>query len=231
MDERQSYRHELKYVVSSAQAVLLRQRLAGLMRPDPHAGRDGSYTVRSLYLDDWDGRCFYENEAGVDPREKYRVRIYNHSPDRILLERKRKERQLTRKAGCPLTPAQARRIAEGGVLSPGPDQPALLRLLAADVRRRRLRPAVIVEYDRIPFVHRAGNVRVTLDMNVSSSACFDGFFNEVIPRRPVLPEGRHILEVKFDGFLPDFLYRSLQLDDMQRTAYSKFYYCRKFQLR
>lgn len=210
---------------------MLRQRLERLMEPDPHAGSGGRYAVRSLYLDDWDGRCFQENEGGVDPREKYRVRIYDCSPDRILLERKRKERQMTQKTSCLLTMETARRIAEGEDISPAPDQPPLLRLLAADIQRRRFRPAVIVEYDRVPFVHRAGNVRVTLDGNIASSACFKGFFDQVIPRRPVLPAGRHVLEVKFDGFLPDFLYRSLQLENLQRTAYSKFYYCRKFQLR
>ena len=228
VSEERKFRHELKYVISNAQAAMLLNRLKGLMRPDPHGGPEGRYSVRSLYLDGYDGRCFYENEDGVDPREKYRIRIYNHSPDRISLERKQKERQMTRKTACPLAPELARRIAGGGMIFPGPDQSPLVRLLAANMGLYGFRPAVIVEYERIPFVYPIGNVRATLDINISASAGFSHFFDERLPRRPVMPLGRQLLEVKFDEFLPDFIYRSLQLENLQRTAYSKFYYCRKF---
>jgi len=223
------YRHELKYMISAAQAVVLRGRLERLMRPDPHAGQDGSYSVRSLYLDDCHNRCFLENEGGVDPREKYRVRIYNHSQERVRLELKRKQRQMTQKLSCPLTPEAARMIAEGHIVSPGREDAPLLHLLAARTRLYLFRPAVIVEYDRVPFAFPLGNVRVTLDLNISSSRDFRHFFEEAISRRPVMPTGQHLLEVKFDEVLPDHIYQSLQLDDLRRTAYSKFYYCRKFQ--
>ena len=32
-----------------------------------------------------------------------------------------------------------------------------------------------------------------------------------ISRRPVMPAGQHILEVKYDEFLPDYIYRNLQI--------------------
>ena len=224
----QRYRHELKYMISSAQAAVLRKRLEHLMRPDPHAGPDGCYSVRSLYLDDYDNRCFYENESGVDPREKYRIRTYNHSSERIILERKRKERNMTQKTACLLTLGAAQKIAGGKAIAPEKGQPPLLYLMAVHMQLRRFRPAVIVEYDRAPFIYPLGNVRATLDANISSSVSFDRFFEEKIPKRPIMPTGQQFLEVKFDEFLPDHRYRSLQLDNLQRTAYSKFYYCRKF---
>ena len=93
-----------------------------------------------------------------------------------------------------------------------------------------MRPAVIVEYDRIPYVCRDGNVRITLDTNVASSRAVECFLDETIPKRPVMPTGQHLLEVKYDEFLPDAIYRSLQLHGLTQTAYSKYYICRKYTL-
>ena len=84
------YRHEFKYRCTAAQLAVLKGRLDAVMVPDAHAGPEG-YTIRSLYFDDWENRCYYGNENGTDPREKFRIRIYNASEDRITLECKRKE--------------------------------------------------------------------------------------------------------------------------------------------
>ena len=229
MDKYNKYRHEFKYILSEAQVLILQQRMKYLMRPDPNTGKDGCYYIRSLYLDDYGNSCFYENENGVDKREKYRVRIYNHSPDYICLERKRKERQKTQKIGCRITRQQAEMIAKGCCAFSKPGDPPLLRLVEANMKSRYFRPAVIVEYERIPFIYHCGNVRITFDINISSSICFDRFFEKDISCRPVMPLGMHLLEVKYDEFLPDFIYRGLQLDSLELTSYSKFYLCRKLQ--
>ena len=73
------FRHEFKYECSYAQLKNLQCRLSGLIPLDPHAGEDGIYNIRSLYFDDYYDRCLMENEAGTDPREKFRIRIYNHA--------------------------------------------------------------------------------------------------------------------------------------------------------
>ena len=77
------FRHELKYIISQAQIPLLRSRIAQFMKPDPHVDKSGFYTIRSLYFDDFWNSSYYENENGTDPREKFRIRIYNHSTERI----------------------------------------------------------------------------------------------------------------------------------------------------
>ena len=48
----ENYRHEYKYLISRTDAELLRRRLPHVMKPDPHAGASGQYTIRSLYFDD-----------------------------------------------------------------------------------------------------------------------------------------------------------------------------------
>lgn len=93
-----------------------------------------------------------------------------------------------------------------------------------------LHPVVIVEYERIPYVYKNGNVRVTFDTQIASSSNVADFFAEHLPKRPIMPVGQHLLEVKFDEYLPDFIYRSLNLGVLQQTAYSKYYLCRKYAL-
>lgn len=224
----EKYRHELKYQITDPQVRMLQNRITGLIPLDSHVGQQGSYSIRSLYFDDIQNRCFYENENGTDPREKFRIRIYNGSSDRITLECKRKERGKTHKTSCPLTQEQTRQLMAGNILPDIQHQPPLLRKLTLQMMTRQLRPVVIVEYQRIPYVYRNGNVRITLDTNIASSSAIHQFLDQKIPCRPVLPVGQQLLEVKYDEYLPDFIYRNLQLDSLRQTAFSKYYICRKF---
>lgn len=226
--ENSTFRHEIKYVISNAQLEIIKSRIDHLIPPDPHVDQTGAYSVRSLYFDDYDNRCYYENENGTDPREKFRIRIYNHSTERIILECKRKERGKTQKSACPLTLEQTQMLMQGKVLPDIAEQPPLLRKLTLQMLLHGLRPVVIVEYDRIPYVYPNGNVRITLDTNMASSSSVRCFLDERIPKRPVMPAGQQLLEVKYDAYLPDFIHRSLQLQDLWQTAFSKYYLSRKY---
>lgn len=222
------FRHELKYVASGAQVRMLQNRMEHLLERDRHAGEAGEYSVRSLYFDDYANRCYYENENGTDPREKFRLRIYNHSAERIRLECKRKERGMTQKTACLLTQEQARQLIMGKTLGDAGSQEPVMQKLTVEMLTRRMQPKVIVEYRRIPYVYKNGNVRITLDLNVASCSSVQTFLEEEIAVRPVMPAGRQLLEVKYDEFLPDFIYRNLQLESLQQTAFSKYFLCRKY---
>lgn len=222
------YRHELKYQVTDAQIQLLKTRMKHLLPLDSHVAQTGSYCIRSLYFDDYYDRCLQENENGTDPREKFRIRIYNGSSEKITLECKRKERGKTHKTACPLTLEQTKLLMAGKILPDLAGQPPLLRKLTLEMMTRRLRPVVIVEYERIPFVYKNGNVRITLDTNIASSSKVETFLDPQISTRPVLSVGQQLLEVKYDEFLPDFIYRSLMLQNLRQTAFSKYYICRKY---
>ena len=224
------YRHEIKYVISHAQIPLLRARIEPYMRLDPHAVPGGLYTIRSVYFDDYYNTCYYENENGTDPREKFRIRIYNHSSNRVGLECKRKERGKTLKKSCILTKSQAGMLINCDEIAIDNQLP-LLRKMLLQMNTKLLHPVTIVEYERIPYICQYGNVRVTFDMNISSSVCFDSFFNDRISKRPIMPPGMHLLEVKFDEYLPDYIYNALNLGTLQQTSYSKYYLCRRYALK
>ena len=93
---------------------------------------------------------------------------------------------------------------------------------------QNLRPVVIVQYVRTPYINRTGNVRVTFDYNIASSNDIAGFLNPDIPLRQVLPTGQSILEVKWDELLPSYIREQLELESLQWTSFSKYYLCRKY---
>ncbi len=230
MEPEDKYRHEFKYLCSGAQFQMLKVRYAGLLKPDPHAGPEGIYSIRSLYFDDYYDSCFRENEAGTDPREKFRIRIYNHDSSRISLELKRKVRGKTQKLSCPLTESVTRQIMEGEIPEAEKDAPALFWKLVLQMRTKLLRPKVIVEYERTPFVYACGNVRITFDEAIRSSDRFDLFLDERLPARLIMPAGQHVLEVKYDEYLPDAVYHLTGLENLRQMAYSKYYLCRSYSL-
>lgn len=222
------YRHEYKYRIDARQKAVLQIRAQGAMERDSHAGADGEYLIRSLYFDSPEDACFYENENGVDPREKYRIRFYNCDTSRISLECKAKIRGMTKKNACPLTLEQCRQFMAGEIPEPDRDISPGQAAMFTQMRQKGLRPVVIVQYIRMPFVCAAGNVRVTFDDAVVSSNDISGFLQREIPLRSVLGTGESILEVKWDELLPSYIKEQLALDSLQWTSFSKYYLCRKY---
>lgn len=227
-EEGGTWRHELKFVCTKAQLLLLQERIRPLMRPDPHAGADGRYMIRSVYFDDeWDS-CAMENEDGTDPREKFRIRIYNGSDEKISLELKQKMRGMTRKLSCSLTRQQCEDAIAGKAQLIEANLPEVYKKFLIQQKTRRLRAKVIVEYDRTPWIYTSGNVRVTFDENIRSSGQVEDFFEQDFLRRPIMPAGQHVLEVKYDDFLPDHIRQVLQTGTLRRTSFSKYFLCRTY---
>lgn len=220
------YRNELKYQCSEQQLQILEMRIRHLCPPDPHAGEDGKYTVRSLYFDDYRNSCYYDNESGVNRREKFRIRFYDGKTDVIMLECKQKINGKNRKYACNISREQCESILRGRFVLPAGADPVLNKFFL-QYRVGFYRPKVIVEYERTPFLYRAGNVRITFDRNIAASSRVLDFLKPRLPTRPLMPEGMQLLEVKYDELLPDFIYNELQLDALQLSAYSKYYTARR----
>lgn len=218
------YRHEWKHEINQADLLALRQRLRAIMSPDPHA-TGGKYWIRSLYFDNAADKALREKLDGVSRREKFRIRYYNGDTSVIHLEKKSKLGDLGNKQSASLTAAQAQSIADGrlGWMPDSPDE--LVRELYTKMRMQGLRPKIIVDYTREPFIFGPGNVRVTLDYNIRTGSCCQGFLN---PACLTIPAGDApiILEVKWDNFLPDIIRDAVQLPGRRVTAFSKYAQCR-----
>ena len=52
------------------------------------------------------------------------------------------------------------------------------------------------------------------------------FYDEALFQVPVMPAGRHILEIKFDEFLPRYILQAADLGNLRRQSFSKYYFAR-----
>ena len=218
------YRHEWKHEISFADMVALRHRLGAVMQRDENA-KDGKYFIRSLYFDNAANKALREKLDGVNNREKFRIRYYNHDTSLIHLEKKSKRNGLGCKKMAELTAAEAQSIVDGDwEWMRDADRP-LVRELYSKMVSQGLRPKTIVDYMREPFVYAPGNVRVTLDYDIRTGLRSTDFLN---PDCVTVPAGDApiILEVKWDAFLPSIIRDIVQLEGRHTSAFSKYAICR-----
>lgn len=224
-----AYRHELKYQITEAERLALRRRLKTVMKPDPHAGQEGLYTIRSIYFDNERDKALREKLDGVQLREKFRIRWYNDDLSFITLEKKIKHNNLCMKVSAPLTEGELRRL----LTEPGDwllHHPAeLTRELYCKMKLQQLKPRVLVSYVREPYVYSAGNVRVTFDSQIRSGLFHRSFLDEAVPDISATDTPfDQILEVKYDAYLPEIIACLLQTGGLRQQAFSKYGACRRF---
>ena len=220
------FRHECKHSITAYDRYILRTRLQAVCRPDPHA-IDGRYLIRSLYFDNPDDMALREKLDGVNIREKFRIRYYNGDKSFICLEKKSKFDSLGTKDQARLTEAEAQAIVDGDVGWMREADRPLVQELYTKMTIRGLRPAVIVDYTREPFVYGPGNVRVTFDYDIRTGLKSTDFLNADCVTIPV-QDDPIILEVKWDGFLPSVIRDIVQLEGRRTGGYSKYAACRMY---
>jgi len=225
------YRHELKFTMTEAEAALLATRLRLTLAADPHAIKSGgSYHIRSLYFDDPYDSAVGDKIAGIQYRDKYRIRIYNLDEKGTKLERKHKNGPYIKKDSIPLARAEAERLAGGsfGFLLRRPE-PFAKEMYAA-FRTKALRPKVLVDYEREPYIFCEQDVRVTLDRNIRTGLRYRDLYDKHAWTMPAQEFAQCcILEVKFNRYLPSYVRMLLQVNAAQHVAASKYLYCRQFE--
>ena len=107
-------------------------------------------------------------------------------------------------------------------------RPRFLREMYAAMRLGALRPAALVEYDRLAFVHPAETTRVTFDMRLRAAVTGLDLFSPGVMLRPA-DEATEILEIKFDSCFPAHIRALLAGMTAQRCAISKYVMCRRFE--
>ena len=221
-------RHELKYFIAAADAPGLMDRLGKVLRIDPNAGVHDEYTVRSLYFDDFNDSAYNDKMDGVAQRDKYRIRIYKLSDREIFLERKRKQGDLIRKDSAAITRRLAEQLIGGDPTGLHRADNPLLKDMFVQMRLRGMRPRVVVDYERVAYLHPVERVRVTFDKKVRSGLTGRDLFDPGLAMLPVLMPGRMVLEVKYDRYLPDFIAALLSSVSAERSAISKYTLCRQY---
>jgi len=216
------YRHELKYLIHQSDYAVLKMRVAGLLKRDPHAGMQGFYSIRSLYFDDYFNNAYNEKDISILEREKYRIRIYNTSKDPIHLERKIKRNNYVKKDIASLSEQEVGLILRGEYDSLKKSTQPLQKILYYQMVSCLLRPRVLIDYEREPYIFEAGNVRINFDRNVRAGISPDHFFKRETCMFETLPNGFVIMEVKFSEFLPRMIQDLLPTSAVNYTSMSKY---------
>ena len=219
------YRNEIKHEISVADKAAICASMRAVARPDPHAGPDGRYLIRSLYFDTPADKALREKLDGVSEREKFRIRFYNGDPSVMRLEKKVMRGGLGYKVSAPITAEEAQRIVDGDTNWMAVSGRGLIVELYAKMKSEGLRPKTIVDYTRTPFVYGPGNVRVTIDENIRTGLGCTDFLN---PRCVTVPAGEPVilLEVKWDDYLPAVIRRAVAVKSRRGAAFSKYQTCR-----
>lgn len=220
-------RHEFKHSLNYVDYLALRSRLRAVLPHDANTDENGEYRVRSLYFDTPGDRALREKIDGVNRREKFRIRRYGSGSNFIRLEKKSKANSLCYKQSEIITASELQSLLSGDLTWMPSDSRPLVTELYSKMSGNLLRPKVIVDYIREPFVCRAGNVRITFDRDIRTSLRSTDFLNDSIP---MIAAGTEIvlLEVKYGAFIPQHIISLIQAGDRRAAACSKYALARSY---
>lgn len=224
IDREHIFRNEWKYLLSQNQADLLKRRLSPFLELDKHAGEDG-YEIRSLYFDDYYNSAYNQKLMGVYSRKKWRIRIYNYSDSKIVLERKKKNGNYIYKESADITREEFEKILNNDFLFLLDKDKNLYKEFYYECMTNLLRPKVIVDYNRIPLVQDEGTVRITFDSDIRAAVGSFDIFDSKLPQFSACEADYLVLEVKYTEFIPQMIKELLPLDGQEFTAFSKYVAC------
>jgi hypothetical protein len=214
------FRKELKYSISDNDFYIINHNLKDLVKKDINCKGD-YYTISSIYFDTYNKTSYRQVKDGISERWKYRIRYYDYNDSFIKLEKKYKINGLTNKSSIIITKKDLSNILNNKIKIKSTNPP-LLNEFIIKMETELLRPIICIEYDRVPYVYKIGNVRITLDFNIRYTNKFNNLFNK---NKKVRYLENKILEVKYDELIPDFIRYRLELNHLEQTSFSKFNNC------
>ncbi len=200
---------------------VLEHRLDNLLDKDKNA-KNGKYLISSIYFDNVYLTSYNQVLDGISERWKYRIRFYNNDSSYIKLEKKYKINGKTNKSSTRITKDQLLNIINNKNIQINDNNNCLLNELFIKIKTEFLKPIILIEYDRIPYVYNTGNVRITLDYNIRYCNNFDSIFSDNKFMKSI---NDSVLEVKYDTILPQFIKYQLQLNYHEQTSFSKYRVC------
>ncbi len=234
MQSFQVSRHELKYLVTEAQASAVRSEIQSYLRPDQNTGSDGnSYRVQSLYLDSRDSQCYNETLCGVKNRFKLRMRFYDDAPTSpVFLEIKRRVTVVVQKKRAAVSRTAAHQLLKGHAPSPDmllKDSAAQRDGLESFCRLRDRLAAVgrvFVDYQREAWEDARGNqYRVTFDRNVRGSIYVPGSGLRVPPQSALSGINGVVLEMKYTNQPALWMDEIARRHNLQPVSVPKYVEC------
>lgn len=211
-------RCEIKYLLTSQQAELMKHAMSEHMTEDEH----GRSTILSLYLDTPDYLLARRSLEHPLYKEKLRLRSYGLAqPDTtVFIEIKKKYESVVYKRRIAVAEADTEGYILGHV--PMPDT-QIGRELDYCIRHYPcLAPKVLLTYEREAYYDKDDpEFRITFDANILWRDR-DVNLTAGIRGEPLLGEDQVLLEIKTAGAIPLWLVRFLTENRINRTSFSKY---------
>lgn len=213
-------RVERKFLLTPAQYAGLMRTLPEYMQADQY----GESTILSLYLDTEDSLLIRRSLEKPAYKEKLRLRSYGvpGDTDNVFLEVKKKVRGVVYKRRICLPLAQAMEcLAQGSVPAAGGQ---IGREIAYMLRRYRLRPAVLLAYDRTAYAElepSPNRLRITIDRDIRSRQT-DLDLRLGAAGESLLAHGMRLMEIKTAHAIPLWLCAALDQNEIRPTSFSKY---------
>lgn len=215
------FREEKKFLISVDEFIKKSHMLSQVMTEDAHNGVHG-YIIRSLYFDTVYDSDYFEKLAGVETRRKIRLRIYDPDADFAMLEMKQKQGVNQLKRSLRLSRNDALALTRGDYSPLLSYQEPFAAECYAMMTCRCYRPKTIVQYNRKAFIAKENKIRITFDNNITATESSFDLFSPALNMTPVLDPYDVVLEVKFNGFLLDYIRRMINSIDRSELSVSKY---------
>lgn len=219
-------REEKKFLISIDEFIALSHQVGNVMLADPHNGTHG-YTIRSLYFDTVYDRDYYEKQAGIELRRKIRLRCYDPKADYAMLEMKQKQGANQLKRSLKLKRNDAVRLISGDYSPLLCYKEPFAAECYAFMHTHCYLPKTIVEYNRKAFIAKENKIRITFDNRIVSTESSFNLFDEKLNMNPVLDPYNVVLEVKFNGFLLEYIKRMINCVNRSELSVSKYVLARQ----
>ena len=214
-------RREEKYLIDLNEYAVIANRIRSILKPDKN-GKNGKYSICSLYFDDPFGKALAEKEDGNSVHIKFRIRTYDGSSKMIRLERKTKRGTVTEKHSAQISEDELKKIINGEAI----DENSECFGLVSEMRANAFRPAISVRYDREAYVLPELGIRVTFDSFVDSlPPDAETLFGKCERALPAIDRGSVIMEIKYSERCPSFIRKCCETFSSQLSV-SKYALCR-----
>lgn len=220
------FREEKKFLISVAEFIEKSHMLSQLMSEDAHNGTHG-YIIRSLYFDTVYDGDYFEKLAGVETRRKIRLRIYDPNADFAMLEMKQKQGANQLKRSLRLSREDAITLTKGDYTPLLCYKEPFAAECYAMMQCRGYRPKTIVQYHRKAFIAKENKIRITFDNNITATESSFDLFSPHLNMNPVLDKYDVVLEVKFNGFLLEYIRRMINSINRSELSVSKYVLARQ----
>jgi hypothetical protein len=231
-DDIQLQRLELKYIVSEAVALEVRDFLSCHLELDEFgAGRPRlSYPVHSLYLDSRNLTTYWNTINGNKNRYKLRMRFYEDAPGApvfVEIKRRMNEAILKQRGGIRREFVEAFLAGQQAdldqIVSRDPKQISAVHGFHELMVRHSARPRAHVFYHREAWISTADNsLRVTLDRDVQCAPEFTTRFTGEMDDPVRVFGGKVVLELKFTTRFPNWLRELVRVFGLVQCSAAKY---------